>query len=206
MPASQPTTTRGRRSRDRILAAVEALLTERAFGEITVTDIAERAGVSAGLLYSHFDAKDEILPYLILRFYRRVHAQLDERLPIDEARELAVGERLSRLVDFLVEVTEEHAGLVRAAAARRLLSPSEPGPEERSANQAIRDHALAWLAADEDATEATDPGERIGFAHVSSLLLAQLIPLVERDPARRRALLAHMKRATTAYLSGSESP
>src|SRR5579885_2257292 len=44
-------------SRERILAAVRALLEEGAFHETTVEQVAERAGVSRATLYGHFGSR-----------------------------------------------------------------------------------------------------------------------------------------------------
>jgi len=48
-------------TRDALLAAAVALLSERGVAATTLADVAERAGVSKGALTHHFDAKDALL-------------------------------------------------------------------------------------------------------------------------------------------------
>ncbi len=58
-------TTRRRNSRDALVAAALAEFTEKGYEAATVTDIAERAGVTTGALYAHFSGKlDLLLPAL----------------------------------------------------------------------------------------------------------------------------------------------
>jgi AcrR family transcriptional regulator len=48
-------------SRARVLAAARALFAERGFAACRVADIAQRAGMSAGNVYWHFDSKEAVL-------------------------------------------------------------------------------------------------------------------------------------------------
>ena len=54
-------TPRSARTRERILAAVRALLEEGRFHEAPVEDVAERAGVSRATLYQHFGSRLELV-------------------------------------------------------------------------------------------------------------------------------------------------
>jgi AcrR family transcriptional regulator len=47
--------------RVRILESAEALFAQHGFAKTTVDEIAGRAGVSKGLLYDHYDSKEELL-------------------------------------------------------------------------------------------------------------------------------------------------
>jgi AcrR family transcriptional regulator len=49
------------RKRERILAAAEELFAAQGFAKTTVDEIAAAAGVSKGLLYSHYVSKEELL-------------------------------------------------------------------------------------------------------------------------------------------------
>lgn len=48
-------------SREKILNAARQLFAEKGFGETSVDEIAEKAGVAKGTIYTHFASKDEIL-------------------------------------------------------------------------------------------------------------------------------------------------
>src|SRR3954451_8060559 len=53
--------TRADHTRERILAAVRALLAEGAFHDSTVEEVAERAGVSRATLYQHFRSRVDLV-------------------------------------------------------------------------------------------------------------------------------------------------
>jgi AcrR family transcriptional regulator len=57
---SPPTTKRGIATRDRLKAAMVALLQDHPFHEIRLEDIAERAGVRVSLIYHYFRSKTDI--------------------------------------------------------------------------------------------------------------------------------------------------
>ncbi len=62
-------TEKGRRTRARLLEAAERELLHR--DRIEVTQVAERAGVSLGLLYRYFKDKDELVAAIVDSFYDR---------------------------------------------------------------------------------------------------------------------------------------
>ncbi len=66
IPASQR---RAKETRDRVAAALGALLREKPFSEIGMAEIAARAGVSVGAVYRRFENKDALIP-VILELYR----------------------------------------------------------------------------------------------------------------------------------------
>lgn len=202
----QPQTERARRSLERILSAVEELLVEKEFSEITVGEIADKAGVSTGLLYSRFDGKDEILPYLIKRFYRRVRDAMAEELSLKRAGQLDLDDRLERLIAFFSELASRDAGLVRAAAARRLLIPDVQDEVERSLNEELREHAFQWLRAGKGQVRRDDPDEALRFVHFTVLLVTQLVSVVEVDRDRRGAILEYLRVAMEGFLASPGPP
>ena len=60
----QPQQKRSRDKLDRMLDAAEGLLDDKNFDELTIVQIAKKARVSAGLIYTRFDDKDAILSAL----------------------------------------------------------------------------------------------------------------------------------------------
>ena len=60
-PAAADLRARRRSSRDALVAAALEVFTERGYEAATVTDIAERAGVTTGALYAHFRGKLDLL-------------------------------------------------------------------------------------------------------------------------------------------------
>lgn len=89
------------KQRDRhqeILEAAARVITDRGLAETRIQDIAERCGVSAGLILYYFDSKDRLLAEALThandQFYLRVSREL-RRMP--EARA-----RLDRLIQLSV--------------------------------------------------------------------------------------------------------
>ena len=66
--------------RNLILDALEALLDEKKLQNISVSEIAERAGISKGSIYYYYPSKDAILNALIERSYKA---------PLETAKQLA---------------------------------------------------------------------------------------------------------------------
>jgi AcrR family transcriptional regulator len=64
-----PLQERSRKALDRVMATLEEMLHERQFEKITIAELAERAGTSAGSIYARFEDKDALL----LGMHRRVH-------------------------------------------------------------------------------------------------------------------------------------
>ena len=60
------------------MQALENLLKDKGFEQITVTEIAATAGVSTGLLYAHFKNKKDFLEALLDAYKARILARLEE--------------------------------------------------------------------------------------------------------------------------------
>lgn len=78
-------------TRDRLFAALAALMGERGFDSITLADIAARAGVGRTAVYNHFSDKDALLLGFIAheteRYARTLDAALAEvRDPVEQLR------------------------------------------------------------------------------------------------------------------------
>jgi len=73
-----PRSSKGARTRERLVEAAKEIFEESGFLEARISDIAARAGQSHGSFYYYFDSKEEI--------FREVAAAVDERLfaPMDE--------------------------------------------------------------------------------------------------------------------------
>jgi AcrR family transcriptional regulator len=69
-----PVTTKGRRTRERILKAAREVFARDGYVDARMSDIAETTGVSNGALYRYFDSKDAVLSALI----GDLHVQLYE--------------------------------------------------------------------------------------------------------------------------------
>jgi AcrR family transcriptional regulator len=82
--ARAPSQARSRASLDRLLTAVEQVIAERGVANLTVQDVARRAGLAAGTLYTRFEGKDALLRAFTVAFFARARRTADALL--DDAR------------------------------------------------------------------------------------------------------------------------
>jgi AcrR family transcriptional regulator len=75
MPAP-PKTSKGERTRQRILDAAERQIGERGFAEASITSITQEADVGQGTFYVYFRTKENVLRELVLRMGRRLRRAL----------------------------------------------------------------------------------------------------------------------------------
>ncbi|MGE3359192.1 MAG: TetR/AcrR family transcriptional regulator [Acidimicrobiia bacterium] len=93
--------------RDRILEEAAALFVRQGYRETTLRDIAAAAGMKAGSIYYHFDAKDELLAAVLETGIARITRSFEETaasLPDD----VAPSERLRRHVHAHLAALFEH--------------------------------------------------------------------------------------------------
>lgn len=131
--------------REHLIATADRMMSERGAAGLTVRAIARAAGVADGVLYNHFDGKEELLALALHARVRRVERELGP-LPEPGAGTLAANLRahvehglaLHRaLLPALAGLTAQPDVLARFAAAH------EPG-------ETWRDHLLAYLRAERD--------------------------------------------------------
>jgi AcrR family transcriptional regulator len=66
-----PKQTRSLNTQEKLLLALEDMLAERFFEQITIRDLADQAGVATGTIYRRFKDKEALLPVLYQRFDHR---------------------------------------------------------------------------------------------------------------------------------------
>ncbi len=118
LSASQP---RAKRTRERLLEALETLLKAREFDQIAVADIAGEAGVSVGSVYAHFKDKDAFLETLLQRHLAKLQRRLDgeEEVPGAGHEEIFPDLRtaLAAAVKSAMAQADADAHIARALAA-----------------------------------------------------------------------------------------
>ncbi len=72
-----PKQSRSQETQEKLLHALEDLLAEKFFEQITIRGLAERAGVASGTIYRRFKDKEALLPVLYERFDQRLTAWAD---------------------------------------------------------------------------------------------------------------------------------
>ncbi|KWX61944.1 TetR/AcrR family transcriptional regulator [Mycobacterium sp. NAZ190054] len=94
-----------------LLDAAERLLAERGYADMTVGEIAEKAGISRAALYFYFASKQDVLIALVARTVQALQeksgAALTDTAPIEEV--------ISTALDRTVQLWREHGVVMRAA-------------------------------------------------------------------------------------------
>ena len=109
-----PKQSRSQDTQEKVLEALEALLGDRFFEQITIRDLAARAGVSSGTIYRRFKDKDALLPVLYAR-YNEVQVAWGESFweDVDLDSEQGLAPRIRHLVSKHVAFYREHQHILR---------------------------------------------------------------------------------------------
>lgn len=109
-----PRQARSQASHDRLLAAAEQVIAERGVANLTVQEVAHRAGLAAGTLYTRFANKDALLRAFTAGFFDRARRTADALL--DDARWRAMSPRqlVAAIVRTLVKSYRAKRSLLRA--------------------------------------------------------------------------------------------
>ena len=109
-----PRQARSRETFQRILAATEALLEEGGLDAATIPAIAERAGVSVGVIYRRFPDKDNLLRAVYQRFFTRAQEMNLAALASLGTLKLPLAKLMRALVQGAFEGNRRKRHLLRA--------------------------------------------------------------------------------------------
>jgi len=98
-----------------IIQALEALLDGRAFEEITIPDIAARAGCVPASIYARFRDKNSILVALHESIHNRQMVQIDENMRPERHAGLSLDESIFMIFRNLARHYTRHRNLLRPA-------------------------------------------------------------------------------------------
>jgi AcrR family transcriptional regulator len=131
LPARQR---RSQMTTERLLEAAESLLRERGADAATLRAIADRAGVSVGIVYRRFRDKDTVLRAVYMRFFARIDAANRRALESDRLRDAKTLQVLTAVVTGIGDGYRRHRTLVRALV---LYARSHPDPVFRRRAMAL---------------------------------------------------------------------
>lgn len=109
---------RSQQTLERLLESAEALIADKGFDDVTVAEIAARAGCSVGAVYSRFRDKRGVLHCLQDRFVDEAHLTTDSALDADRWEGASIEEIVGELIVFLVELHRERRGVLRELLVR----------------------------------------------------------------------------------------
>ncbi|MFC7790292.1 TetR/AcrR family transcriptional regulator [Microbacterium sp. MAHUQ-60] len=123
-PVSQatgrPLTTRGQKTRRRLLEAAEQVFADLGYHEASIVKITEHAGVALGTFYLYFDSKQSIFEALVLDLNSRVRHSMSEAMAGASGRIEA--ERLG--FEGFFRFTARHPALYRVVREAEFVSPA----------------------------------------------------------------------------------
>lgn len=131
-------------SYERVLTAVEELLEEYSFDDLTLTQILKASGVSNGSFYARFGNKQTVLKSLYLRFCEDLQQRIGQ-LVNDESK-LNLRGRVKRIVRAQVNRMKARRGLLRTLAIDRRQNPHGVAAKEwsviRESLKAVEDYMM----------------------------------------------------------------
>lgn len=142
---------------ERALRATRDLLKRKTFDDISISEILDRAGQSAGSFYARFPSKEHVF----IELCRLVESEVRERVSEETAAwgDLPLAERIARLVRLIAELNIEHRDILRSMLLRLW---RDPGGHRRVARE-IRDEAFERLLTREllgGCGDGPEPSER----------------------------------------------
>jgi AcrR family transcriptional regulator len=105
---------------ERVLDAAEALLGDKRFEDVHVSEIALRAETSVAAFYRRFKDKDALLHALHERLCEEAFATADEVLASERWKRAGIAEIFSDLIPFVIKALQRNEALDRAIYQRAL--------------------------------------------------------------------------------------
>jgi AcrR family transcriptional regulator len=165
---------RGSRTRDKLLAAGQHLITQRDFDSMSVAEIAQAAGCSVGAFYQRFRDKEAFFGALVAHYVSEAQATT---VAIYASEPEA--DKVATVVGATTERFRRYTGLVRTAIHRRLANPQIWEPIRLHGHFAA-DRFLEWLAS--RAGRALTDDEALSVRFAFQVLLGTLNNAVINQP------------------------
>jgi len=160
----RPVQARSARTLELLLDAAERLLESRSFDDLTMADLAAEAGIAVGTIYTRFESRDAILPYLYERYQQDLHRRVDEHLDTGRLAGLDLRARVKHIVDFAVRLYRARRGLWRAVALYACRTPGAISVEHRHRRGVMLERCAALLIECRAEIAHPDPRRAVAFA------------------------------------------
>lgn len=183
------------RTRDEILVSMSVLLGERAYQNITIDEVAQRAGVSRGTIYTYFpEGRDQLVRDAYQRIADTVAAEGSEQ----REQHTATTDRILALATALARISATPEGRFYGS-----VGPDVVGPLAGRTGTASR-RFLTMLTADlERAAELGELDPAAPVEEIAVLLsgsLREIGLVVSREPERAPGLLRALRLSCDAIL------
>jgi TetR/AcrR family transcriptional regulator, transcriptional repressor for nem operon len=163
---------RGRSTRERILELAHELILKQGYAATSLEQILERAAVTKGAFFHHFESKDELARALVDRYLASEQQVFEATLgravtlSADPLQQVLIGLRL--LEEMFVGLDAPHPGcLIAAFLYQNQLMTAETSAKSREAFLAWRRHVAAKLTA---AAKLHPPRIAVDYDSIGDLL------------------------------------
>lgn len=136
---------RSQRSLERIVEALEGLIEEKTFEEITVSEVCSRAGVAIGTFYDRVGNKDALLEHLRRRFYAEILAQIDQAFAPGRFDGLSPQAMLAINAREMVALHRRRQGAIRATIVEARRSAAFAAHARELNAKLMQRVTAAWL-------------------------------------------------------------
>ena len=204
---NEPRQRRSRETRDRLLQATRELLEERTFEDLTIQQIATRAGCSVGAFYGRFEGKEAILPQLLQMHYAEVEREVSAAFRPEAWVGAPLERRVDAVVDHLLSVAQRQPGLIRTLVLRNYQRPETIPASIRSAARRVLARVYAVLlggrprTAHPAGTTAVEVGLLMVVAAIRERVILTGATHSSTLTASTDVLAEELKRALLAYLT-----
>jgi len=203
----RPKQARSQATLDRLLAAVETLLRQKSFSDISVAEIVDTAASSTGAFYKRFSSKADVLPYLLEKLQTEQLAKIESFVADEKWQGVNLADRVRIFFKILSQSYLQNRGLVRALVSRQFSDRSELPPDEIRKARALVDLIAEWLLECEPEIRHPSPAEAIRVGMFFSITGLQ-VGLLFRPPSKRfndALLVKEIANALLAYLGVERS-
>ena len=190
---------RHRETRDEILSAAREVLLERGAADLSLREIARRAGFSPGALYKYFDNKDDLVKALA----DRAMGTLLEALAAVPG-ELPPDERAVEIGLAYLEFARHNPEDVAIVTMHESVAVGPHSPEHEQLEQTVL--GVFREGAERGVFRMPTPDDAEFMTYGAWALVQGLATLEQRQrPATAARLRAHQRRLLQAYVNGLKS-
>ncbi len=206
-PATKPPRqARSRQTLARLLDALESLLADRTFEEISIHEILRTAQVSVGSFYARFPTKDALLPALYDRWDQELRGRAVTKKDQEEARSLSLEGLTARFIGNMVKNQRRRRWFIRAVALHARQHPQMITREQRSKRRQLHRQWASLVLEHRDRINHPDPEEAVALAIFLVVSTCREKVVFSESPHASsfrlsdRKLTAELQRAFLAYL------
>ena len=166
---------------DALMNAVEILLREKPYNDVSVAELAAEAGVSPAYLYTRFENKQALMDYVVGRFLTEQKERAAGLLEPERWRGVGLKERLARLANQFSAAAKARPGILRALSEM----PSSLDAGDAWINAAAGGQLRDWLLECRNEIAHPNPEDAVTFILQMFALGFQTAPtLSQNHPAR----------------------